>query len=138
MTRAPSRTSASAMAYPIPAVLPLTSASFPLSPRSISLFRAPRESLSNHVDLVNRLRVIPHALGSSVLLAVRRRHARALRVKHLLAGSGKRHARRGPRHGNNAQVFSFHTEHLNTRITGGDVQTTFRVDSHPIATGGTL
>jgi hypothetical protein len=35
MTRAPSRTSASAMAYPIPAVLPLTSASLPVRPRSM-------------------------------------------------------------------------------------------------------
>src|SRR5207253_6547522 len=105
---------------------------------SSSLFRAPRESPSNHVDLVNRLGVIPHALGSSVLIAVRRCHARALRVKHLLVGSGKRDARRGPWQRNNSQVLSFHTEHFNTRITGGDVHTTFGVDAHPIATGGAL
>lgn len=57
-----------------------------------SLFGAAHEPLSDHIDPVDRLRVIPHAGSGSIFRAVRVCHPRALGVKDLLIRSGKGHA----------------------------------------------
>jgi hypothetical protein len=56
---------------------------------SLELLRAAHETLGDHVDLVNRLGVIPHSIRGSILFAVWTRHASALSIKGPLAGSGE-------------------------------------------------
>src|SRR5258708_4470756 len=97
------------------------------------LFRAARVALGDHVDFVDRFAVVPDTVGSSIFLAVRGLHARALGVEDFLAGAGKRDAGGRPRQRDDAQIFSFGAENLNAGIARGDVKTAFGVDGHAVA-----
>src|SRR6185312_3580235 len=92
-----------------------------------------RIPLGDHVDFVDRLGVVPGALGSSVFLAVWRLHASAFGVEDFLAGPRKCDTGGRPWQRDNAQIFSFGAENLNAGIAGGHVEAALGVDGHPVA-----
>jgi|SRR5207302_1071188 len=100
---------------------------------SEALLGTAREALSDHINLVYCLSVIPHSLRGSKLFAVFSRHACALSVESFLVGTGKGDARGRPWERYHAQVLPFRTEYLNAGISRRDVKTTLRVDGHAVA-----
>src|SRR5690349_7364406 len=101
--------------------------------RAIPLFRTRHVTLGNHVDFVDRLRVVPDTIGCSVFLAVWGLHARPLGVENSLAGAGKCDTGGIPWQRDDSQEFSFGAENLNAGIASGHVKTALGVDGHPVA-----
>src|SRR5262245_33726559 len=103
-----------------------------------ALSGAAQESLTDHVDLVNGLGVVPHTLRCSVLRAVGQLHTGAFGVEHLLVRSGEHQTRCGPWQRNGAQIPALGAENLNTGGLCRDIQAALRVDTHAVSTSVAL
>src|ERR1700686_2264727 len=99
--------------------------------QSSDLLGAALEALRHHVDLVNRLCVIPHSGSGFEFLSVRPHGAPSHHVERLLVGSGKCDAHNTPRRRDQAKEFSVRTDYLHTG-TRGDVNPALRVNRRSI------